>query len=98
MFKLKDSQNRRTPELLAYGFICQKVFERIVFKKLMVLWKKKVFILPHQWCIQRLSDAGIPVWVPKLSAQIKGELMENNISHLIMSSMQMRLHVFRHLI
>ena len=36
-----------------------------------------------QWRIQGLSDAGIPVWAPELGAQIKGELMQNNISHLI---------------
>ena len=24
-----------------------------------------------QWCMQSLSDAGIPVWGPKLGAQIK---------------------------
>ena len=34
--------------------------------------------------------------VPKLGAQIKGELMQNKISHLI-SSMQMRLQILRHL-
>ena len=50
-----------------------------------------------QWRIQRLSDTGIPVWAPKLGAQIKGELMQNNISHLIISSSQMRQHVLRHL-
>ena len=36
-----------------------------------------------------------PVWVPKQVAQIKGELMQNNISHLITSSTQMPLHVLR---
>ena len=35
-----------------------------------------------QWSIQSLPDAGILVGTPKLSAQIKGELMRNNISHL----------------
>ena len=44
-----------------------------------------------------VSDAGIPVWAPKLGDQIKGELMQNNISHLIISSTQMRLNVLRHL-
>ena len=34
-----------------------------------------------QWRIQRLLDAGIHVWAPKLGAQIKRELMQNNISH-----------------
>ena len=34
-----------------------------------------------QWHIQRLSDAGILVWVHKLGAQIKGERMQNNTSH-----------------
>ena len=52
---------------------------------------------PPQWCIQGLSDAGIPVWVPKLGAQIKEELMQRNIINLIISSTQMRLHVLRHL-
>ena len=34
-----------------------------------------------QWRIQRLSDPGIPVWASKLGAQIKGDLMQSNISH-----------------
>ena len=59
---------------------------------------KKTKVLPDQWRIQSLSDAGIPAWAPKLSAQIKGELMQNNISYLIMSSTQMRLHILWHLI
>ena len=37
-------------------------------------------------------------WSPKLGAQIKGELMQNNISHLIISSTQICQHVLRHLI
>ena len=40
--------------------------------------------------------AGIPVWAPKLCVQIKGKLMQNNISYLI-SSMQIRVHVVRYL-
>ena len=51
----------------------------------------------YQWHIQSLSNAGIPVWATKVGAQIKVELMQNNICHLIISSMQMRLHVVRHL-
>ena len=47
--------------------------------------------------IQRLSDDSIPVWEPKLGAQIKGELMRNNISHFTISLTQMRLLVLRHL-
>ena len=39
-----------------------------------------------QWRIQRLSDTGILVWAPKLGAQIKGELIQNKINHLIISS------------
>ena len=34
----------------------------------------------------------------KLGAQIKGELMQNSIRHLIISSTRICLHVFRHLI
>ena len=49
-----------------------------------------------QWCIQWLSNPSIPVWVPKLAAQIKVELMKSN-SHLTISSKQMCLHVLRHL-
>ena len=49
-----------------------------------------------QWRIQGLSDAGMPVWVSKLGAQIKGELMQSN-SYLIISSTQVRLHVLKHL-
>ena len=49
-----------------------------------------------QWCIQRLSDAGILAWVPKLCAQIKGKVIQNNVTYLIISSMQMHLHVLRH--
>ena len=41
---------------------------------------------PSQWLIQRLLDTGIPLWAPKLGEQIKGELMQNNNSHLTMSS------------
>ena len=37
------------------------------------------------------------IWAPKLGAQIKGELMQNNISHLTISSTQMHLHILRHL-
>ena len=51
----------------------------------------------YQWRIQNLSDAGIPVCAPKPGAQIKWELMQKNISHLMISSTQMRLHVLRHL-
>ena len=51
----------------------------------------------YQWHTQSISDAGISVWAPKLGAQIKGELMQNN-SYLIISSTQMRLHVLIHLI
>ena len=47
--------------------------------------------------MQWLSDAGTPNRAPKLDAQIKEELMQNNISHLIISSTQMRLHVLGHL-
>ena len=55
-----------------------------------------IHLFLNQWQIQRLSDVGIPVWAPKLGAQIKGERMQNNNSHLI-SSTQMRLHVLRYL-
>ena len=48
--------------------------------------------------IQRLPDASIPVWASKLCAQIKEKLMQNNINYLIISSMQMRLHLLRYLI
>ena len=51
----------------------------------------------QQGHIQRLSDDSIPVWEPKLGAQIKGELMRNNISHFTISLTQMRLLVLRHL-
>ena len=44
-----------------------------------------------------LSDTGIPAWAPKLGELI-GELITNNISHLIISSMQMHQYVLRHLI
>ena len=47
--------------------------------------------------IQNLSDASIRVWAPKLGAQIKRELMQNNVSHLMISSTQMGQHVLRHL-
>ena len=40
----------------------------------------------RQWRIQRLPDAGIPAWAPKLCAQIKKKLMQNNINYLIISS------------
>ena len=50
-----------------------------------------------QWRIQSLLDTVIPVCTPKLGAQIKGELMQSNISHLIISSTQMRLHFLKHL-
>ena len=48
--------------------------------------------------MQWLSDTGTPNRGPKLGAQIKEELMQNNISHLIISSTQMRLHVLGYLI
>ena len=48
--------------------------------------------------MQWLSDAGTPNRAPKLGAQIKEELMQSNISRLIISSTQMRLHVLGHLI
>ena len=37
------------------------------------------------------------VWAPKLFAQIKGKLMQNNIGYLIISFTQICLHVARHL-
>ena len=46
---------------------------------------------------ETFSDTAIMVWEPKLGAQIKGELMQNNISHLIISSTQMHQQVLRHL-
>ena len=52
----------------------------------------------QQLRIQRLSDASILVWVAKLGAQVKKVLMQNNISHLIISSTQMHLRVLKHLI
>ena len=63
-------------------------------------YKQKFLECKHkiqQWYMQSLSDAGIPVWAPKPGAQIKGELMQNKISHLIISSTQMCLQVLRHL-
>ena len=59
-------------------------------------WKQNHFFL-CQWCIQRLSDVDILVWAPKLCAQIKEKLMQNN-NYIIISLMQMRLHLLRHLI
>ena len=53
--------------------------------------------MPFQVGIQRLSNASTLVWMPKLGAQVKGELMQNNISHLIISSMQIHLYILRHL-
>ena len=52
----------------------------------------------HSVMYPEALDTGIPVWAPKLGVQIKGELMQNNITHLIISLMQMRQHVLRHLI
>ena len=52
----------------------------------------------YQWRIRRLSDTSIPVWAPKLGVHIKGELIQSNISHLIISLTQIRLHVLRHVI
>ena len=40
----------------------------------------------------------ILVWAPKLCAQIKEKLMQNNINYLIISSMSVCLHLFRQLI
>ena len=31
---------------------------------------RKYQVIPYQWHIQRVSDASIPVWAPKLCAQI----------------------------
>ena len=39
-----------------------------------------------QRCYQRLSDAGIPACAPKLGAQIKGELRQNNVSNHIFNA------------
>ena len=61
------------------------------------LCRMKLLIKYEQWRIQRLSDADIPVWAPKLGSQIKRELMQNNISHLIISSTRICAHVLRHL-
>ena len=52
--------------------------------------------LTWQWHIQRLSDASIPVWAPKVEAQIKGELLQNNIGHSIIYSTETCVHVLRH--
>ena len=55
-------------------------------------------VYQHKWRIQKVLDAGIPVWAPKPCAQIKGKLVQNSSSYLIISSTQMHLHVARHLI
>ena len=33
----------------------------------------------NQWCIQRVFDAGIPVWLPKLCAQINEKELRKNL-------------------
>ena len=50
------------------------------------------------WRVQRLPDIGILVWAPKLCAQIKEKLVQNNVNYLIISSMSMCLHLLRYLI
>ena len=42
--------------------------------------KESCIFIITAWHIQRLSDVSIQVWAPKLWAQIKEKLMQNNIS------------------
>ena len=51
-----------------------------------------------QWHVQRLPDTGIPVRAPKLCAQIKEKMVQNNINYLIISSMSVCLLLLRNLI
>ena len=49
--------------------------EKLMYKRLYTFLNKNViynlqFGFKQQWHIQRVLDAGIPVWVPKLCAQI----------------------------
>ena len=39
--------------------------------------------------LKTLSNVSIPVYAPKLYAQIKGKLTQKNVSYLIISSTQM---------
>ena len=76
--------------------------ENVTIFFLILCWQYKVAsclasVIEILWRIQRLSDTGIPAWAPKLGAQIKGELMQNKISLLIISSTQIRQPVLRHL-
>ena len=48
------------------------------------------------WCVQRLPDTGILIWAPKICAQIKEKLVQNNIHYLIVLLMSMCLQL-RHL-
>ena len=46
----------------------------------------------------RAWNGCIPVWAPKLCAQIKEKLMQNNINYFIIFSMSVCLHLLRQLI
>ena len=44
------------------------------------------------WRIQGVLDAGMPVWAPKIRAQIKAKLIKKNANHLLKYSTQLPLH------
>ena len=49
-----------------------------------------IFVL--HWHIQGALDAGILVWAPKLRAQIKTKLIQENVNYLLEHSTQLLLH------
>ena len=46
-------------------------------------------LLDRSWI--RVSDEGIPVWGPKIRAQIKAKLIQKNANHLLRYSTQLLL-------
>ena len=60
--------------------------------------KKLKVIQPPEAYAEAFRHLPLYRWAPKLGAKIKGELMQSNISHLIISSTHICQHVLRHLI
>ena len=70
-------QKQNIDSVISNGLVATPKLVPCIFEKLISFtWSirvgKKYFF---QWWIQSLSEADIPVWAPKLGAQIKIELM-----------------------
>ena len=78
MVKQSQSIRQKTADELFDHFVRlalkRLIHSQINLVKVVESWRYKIYIyieIISQWHVQRLPDIGIPVWTPKLCAQIK---------------------------